>query len=284
MNGKPYNPQAKTAAMLARALELVNSVPYAVSLRWLFYRVLQEGFYSSKDDYNNKFAPAVSAARHAFYNGWRPDTLADETREAIVRGDGYKSVEAWLGAVATGLYCHLDKWNYQDTYVELWYEARAMSQQFEHYTSHMTLRPLGGQPSIPYKWQAAKDIEHAFARYRLPVVILYFGDLDSAGDNIAQVVERDVRGWCSVDFSFVHCGLNAEQVNFYGVPENPEKPGEYQWEALTDDAARAIITNHTERYLRTEGLDAAQQTEWKVTEWLRGELVGLADKWQDAKA
>jgi len=277
-----YNPQAKTAAMLARALELVNSVPYQVSLRWLFYRVLQEGFYSSKDDYKNKFEPAISQARHAFYNGWRPDTLADETREAIIRGSGFNSVASWLNAVATNLHCKLDRWNYQDNYVELWFEARAMSQQFEHYTSHMTLRPLGGQPSIPYKWDAAKDIEAASARYGLPVTILYFGDLDTAGETIAQTVERDVRKWCDVDFNFVHCGLNAGQVQFYGVPENPEKPGDFQWEALTDDAARAIITSQTERYLRADGLDAANATEWKATDWLRGELVGLTDKWQDA--
>lgn len=277
-----YKPQAKTAAMLARALELVGSVPYQVSLRWLFYRVLQEGFYSSKDDYKNKFEPAISAARRAFYMGWRPDTLADETREAIVRGGRFSSVEDWLDTVARGVFCDLDRWTYQNTYVELWYEARAMSQQFEHYTDHITLRPLGGQPSIPYKWQAAKDIERLAAAYNMPVVILYFGDLDSAGETIAQVVERDVREWCAAEFKFVHCGLNAQQVKLYGVPENPEKPGEYQWEALTDDAARSIITTNTSRYLRDDGVVEAERLERQATRWLRRELVGVVDKWRSA--
>ena len=202
-----YNPQAKTAKMLARALELVDSVPYQVSLRWLFYRLLQEGFYSSKDDYYNKFEPAISAARHSFYGGWRPDTLADGTREAIVRGAGFSDAKDWLDAVARSAACHLDRWVYQNYYLELWYEARAMSQQFQHYTDHMTLRPLAGQPSIPYKWQAAKDIERLAAAYNMPVVILYFGDLDSAGETIAQVVERDVREWCAAEFQFVHSSV-----------------------------------------------------------------------------
>lgn len=279
-----YKPQGKTVAMLARALELVNSVPYQVSLRWLFYRLLQEGFYSSKDDYKNKFGPALAAARHAFYNGWRPDTLADETREAIVRGDGFSSAKDWLDAVARGATCHLDRWLYQSCYIELWFEARAMSQQFEHYTEHMTLRPLGGQPSIPYKWQAAKDLEAAARNYGKPVVILYFGDLDTAGENIALVVERDVRAWCSAAFQFIHCGLNAEQVQFYGVPENPEKPGEYQWEALTDDAARDIITSNTSRLLRSAGHSEVDRLERQATEWLRRELVGVAAKWEDEPA
>lgn len=279
-----YKPHAKTEKMLARALELVHSVPYQVSLRWLFYRMLQEGFYSSKDDYKNRFVPALSAARHDFYGGWEPDTLADETREAIVRGNGFSSVKDWLDGVTRGVTCRLDKWTRQDNYVELWFEARAMSQQFEHYTEHMTLRPLGGQPSIPYKWEAAKALEEAAEYYQKPVIVLYFGDLDTAGETIAQVVERDVREWCEVDFEFVHCGLNAEQVQLYGVPENPEKPGEYQWEALADDAARNIITSNTSRFLRRAGFSEADRLERHATEWLRRELVGVVAKWENVTA
>ncbi len=91
-----YTPRGETAKILDRAFELVNSVPYQVSARWLFYRLLQEGFYSTKQDYANKFLKAVSAARHAFYNGWRPDTLADETRESITGGAGWEDVKSWL--------------------------------------------------------------------------------------------------------------------------------------------------------------------------------------------
>jgi len=36
-------------------------------------------------------------------------------------------------------------------------------------------------------------------------------------------------------------GLSEEQAKGMGVPENPEKPGEYQWEALTDDQAQGLI-------------------------------------------
>ena len=45
-----YTPHGKTAKMLERALEIVNSVPYNVSTRWLFYRMLQEGCYTKKSD------------------------------------------------------------------------------------------------------------------------------------------------------------------------------------------------------------------------------------------
>lgn len=276
-----YNPRPETAAMLDRAFELVESVPYQVSARWLFYRLLQEGYYSTKQDYTNKFLKAVSSARHAFYNGWRPDTLADETRESITGGDGWKDPAGWLKAVA-GAKCKLDKWYSQPVYLECWYEARAMTDQFRHYTNHVTLRPMGGQPSIPYKWQAAKDIERAAREYGNPVVILYFGDLDPAGETISEVIERDISAWCNVLFEFVRCGLTEEQVQRYNVPENIEHPGAYQWEALTDEGARDIITGNIDQFLRHGAIEQIEEREAEVTNWLSLKLSELANEWDRA--
>lgn len=278
--GELYNPRAETAETLDRAWELVNSVPYAVSARWLFYRLLQEGYYSRKSDYKDKFMKAVSAARHAFYKDWRPDTLSDETREAIERGSGYGDVASWLAGVGRA-HCVLDKWQGQPVYLELWFEARAMSDQFQHYTKHITLRPMAGQPSIPHKWEAAKALEAAYESYNAPVVVLYFGDLDRAGETIAGTIENDVRRWCAVDFDFVRCGLTAEQVGRYDIPENPEKPGEYQWEALPDQAANEIITGAVGRYLRHDAFSDAESLERRAERWLRGELAYLPDKWRE---
>ena len=270
-----YTPRGKTAVTLDRAFELVESVPYDVSARWLFYRLLQEGYYSKKTDYKNKFLPATSKARHAFYKQWRPDTLADETREPIIRGNGFKTPGEWVRAVQSGLECELDKWYSQEQYIELWYEARAMTDQFRHYTRHINLRPMGGQPSIRFKWDSAKDIERIAKRYSNPITVLYFGDLDTAGETIAQVVERDVRKWCSVPFEFVHCGLTLDQVQRYNVPENPEKPGQYQWEALTDTAASEIISARTKPFISHGAFSDVCAKETAISAWLRAEIANL---------
>jgi len=278
VNAETYTPHGKTAKMLERALEVVNSVPYNVSTRWLFYRMLQEGYYSKKSDYRSQFCKATASARRACWGGWRPDTLVDDTREPIVRGDGFASELDWLRLVQRAE-CQLDKWFGQEYYVELWYEARAMSQQFKYYTDYMTLRPLGGQPSIEYKYRAAKALEAASARYAVPIVVLYFGDLDTAGGIISDVVERDVRLWCEADFQFIRCGLTLDQVRRYNVPENFEKPGEFQWEALSDDGAHQIITDAAKPFLRQVAFSSAETKEQRVTRWLRDELAHLAERW-----
>ena len=269
-----YKPQPRTAAILDRAFDLVESVPYQVSARWLFYRLLQEGYYRTKDDYKNQFLKAVSAARHAFYKDWRPDTLADETREVIERGTGFTDGAAWLDAVARAK-CNLDKWHCQPVYLECWYEARAMSDQFRHYTKHVTLRPMGGQPSIPYKWKAAKELEQAAQTYCKPLVILYFGDLDPAGQTISETVERDVVTWCSYPFTFVRCGLTPQQVRQYNVPQNIDKPGAYQWEALSDAGADAIITAALDRFLRRDAFLEVEEKEKGASRWLSTTLTSL---------
>ena len=276
MKSESYAPQKRTSEILDRAYELVQSVPYQVSARWLFYRLLQEGYYKTKDDYKNKFLPAISSARHAFYNHWRPDTLADETRTAETRGEGFLTAGDWLRAIQSGGFeCVLDKWQTQSHYVELWFEARAMLDQFRHYTEYITLRPMGGQPSIPYKWKTAKDLERRAKLYGKPIMVLYFGDLDTAGARIAQVVKDDVSKWCAAPFEFIYCGLTLEQVQRYNVPENFEKPGDYQWEALPDSAASDIIKTHAEPFISHGGFSTICDLETRAAAWLRDQLVEL---------
>lgn len=260
-----YRPRKRQRAILARAFSYVQSVPYQVTARWLFYRLLQDGIYSKKGDYKNKFLPVLSKARKRFYEGWRPDTLADDSREAVIRGTGFDSERGWLEAIGKRAECSLDKWVGQDCYVELWFEAKAMRGQFEHYTDHLTLVPFGGDPSIPYKWEIAKRLEKRVARYDLPIVILYFGDLDPKGLTIPESAAADVRDWCAVNFKFVRCALNPGDEVTYNIPENPDKPGQYQWEALDDAAAGKLIAEHVGEFISQGVFSEIEAQERQIT-------------------
>jgi hypothetical protein len=62
---------------------------------------------------------------------------------------------------------------------------------------------------------------------------------------------KDIRKWCQVPFEIERVGLTLEQVARFEqqgttVPENPDKPGEYQWEALTDAQAASLISSVTD--------------------------------------
>ena len=236
-----WQPRRKGREILARAWEHIQSVDYAVGARWLYYRLLDGGWYSQKSDYKNQCLPLLSDARKHFWNGWTPDTLADDTRESII-GDGVGSsdVGGWIEDLRS-VECRLDKWAHQPVYIEILFEARAMAGQFRFYAPEITLSPFGGDASIPFKSSIARRLSSNADLYGVPVKLFYYGDLDDKGEQIFKAAMADIRLWTSVDFEAVRVGLTTEQASAFGLPENPERPGTWQWESLTDVQAASLI-------------------------------------------
>lgn len=243
---KDFNPQGRNREILDRAMEHIKSVPYRVSLRWLFYRLLQDALYKTKDDYKGKWVGVASLARKRSYGEWRPDTLRDDTSGMIERVGFFQDRDHVKGspdAIANMITVTLDPFYELDRYTIIGFEARAMVEQFMYYTEGMNLLPFGGDAHIEPKWDIAKHIEQAHKWYGgIPTQFLYFGDSDDKGRKIPVAAMKDIQKWCKHPIEFVWCGLTEEQAEKFNLPENPEEPGHYQWEALTDPQAREIIS------------------------------------------
>jgi hypothetical protein len=280
---RTYLPTARTKWILKHALEYLIAVPYRVTARWLFYRLDQDGTYSGKSDYKNKFLPAITRARKASYGGWAPDTLADDTRTTIWRGNGFTTVKDWVEAVGQqGLTCKLDYWDCQSYYVEIWFEAAAMQSQFEYYTEHITLRPFKGDPSVDYKWRISEHLsEVAETRPDQLIVILYFGDYDPKGLQIPESAVRDIREWTMADFEFIRCGLNPEHPALYNIPENFDKPGTYQWEALDDAGAQDLIVNNVKQWVDFDLFEEVAKRAKRAQDRMAKILKDIAENWQE---
>jgi len=264
----------KTQIILDRAMELVKSVPYKVSLRWLFYRLLQEGYYTDKDDYR-RWKDRCADHRKQRKGEWAPDTLEDETREYIFNVYGCKTHRQYTknlpDTICNAIDFHRDHFYKQYNYVEIWFEARAMIKQFAYYTKGIDLVPFGGDPSHSFKWEIAVNLRQAWEKYQKPIMILYFGDWDVKGVEIFDAAIKDIKQWCGElggDFWYERCGLTLEQAQKYDLPESINKPGEYQWEALTDEAAREIIESSVSKYVDLDLIDKVnKQTEKKNEQW-----------------
>lgn len=258
-----YNPQLKVSKMLNWCLEKVKSVPYNVTMRWVFYQAVQEKGLT-KSDYGN-FKKWTSRARKSFWGGWKPNTLVDDTREISFRGGGYDSANEWIEAFKDKE-CLLDKRWTQNKIIIVCFEAQAMKSQFEHYTEdyYVSLVPFKGDASIEYKWRIAKAIEDFSRIYEKPIKILYFGDLDPKGEEIPENALRDIRAWSSVPFEYERIGLNEEHVEKWNLPENPDK-FEYQWEALNDQAAKELIQGAIMKEIDLGALGDVIEQEAKAT-------------------
>lgn len=264
-----YKPYGKTKKILDKAMEHIKSVEYQVSVRWFFYRLLQDSYYSKKSDYT-KFILLTSRARKAWYDKWTPSILSDDTRSmSIYKFDGLThepDIDALISEQTQDAietieyfedqlrdYCHFFNYEvdpncYQPYICVILFEARAMLQQFKTYADDLTLCPCGGQPSIPHKWKIAKYLEELSLRYGKPIKVLYFGDLDDAGEKIFNCTMKDILKWCDSEVEFLRCGLTESQAANYQIPENFEHPGAFQWEALTDAQAKEIIVESLKLY------------------------------------
>lgn len=293
-----YNPQPPVARLLDRAYGYIAASPYQVTARWVFYRLLQDGSFTEKSDYK-RLLSYLSKARKGFYRRWTPATLADDTRAASVRGLGFDTGKDWLEGVLEQTECGLDRWQGQSYYVEVWFEASAMQAQFDFYTNeNVPLLAFHGDVSIPEKWKSASRIVDRWLELKAPVRILYFGDLDDKGLQIPRSAETDVvqfaahywwqKRWQGEDrdafrdaytdfrenFQLIRVGLNDEHVSQYGIPENPERPGTYQWEGLDDDAAQELIGQVNE-YLDMDAFQTVMDREADITGQFRNHLGSL---------
>jgi len=237
----PWQPKSEGQKMLDYAMAKIKSVPYKVNSRWTFYRLVQAGFLSKSQI--GKFDYLLSRARKTFYGEWRPDTLTDSIRQPIFTGEFKALFNVELDSIDDPA---------QDYYVQCWFEAEAMHQQFEYHTKdfRVSLVPFRGDCSIPVKWELAKKLEEIYWKHQKPIHILYFGDCDRKGVQIFEAAIRDIRAWCKVQFGVEFIGLTVEQARTMNIPENPDKPGTYQWEALEDEHAKKLILESLSKYQR----------------------------------
>jgi len=275
---KGYKPHVNSASVLNAAMELIKSVPYKVSTRWTFYQLVQLGHYS-KADYSTVWLPLQARARKAFWNGWAPDTLTDDTRVFVPEPVGWDGVDEWLDAITAVEYKE-DIWLSQKYYVEVWFEAAAMAPQFKYLAPGLPLLSFHGECSISPKWEAAKRIEERSRRYGLPAVICYFGDDDPKGHMIPLSAIEDVRSWCSVDIEFARGGLNAGDGVRYHLPEHPDRPGAYQWEAVGDTVARQLIRGTVGRYFDFEAMERGRERERETTTSVQQALSECVEKYR----
>jgi hypothetical protein len=235
-----YTPKPDKSKVLNDSLKFINSVPYPVTLRFIFYRWYQTTP-GDKLSYEN-YKKLVGRARKNFWNGWNPGSIVDDTRNSILKGFPKPPKPEEPNMIQ-----HLD------SYIEIWFESRGMVNQFKYHTKdfYVTLVPFGGDPSINFKWTISRRLENVHKTYKKPIKILYFGDCDIKGNKIPRNALKDIFRWSTVPFDFIHCGLTLEQAKeVYKLPPKPDEPNQYQWESLEDHQAKELIQDNLSKHYK----------------------------------
>jgi hypothetical protein len=221
---------------VAEAARIATSYASAVTLRQLFYRLVSPGVIPNQQSYYRRLSEYTAQARR---DGWFPDLL-DQGRsiiEPVTFADPDEAHE-WLRYTY-----RTDRTAGQEYQIWLAGEKRTLIEQLDEWFGNF------GVPIIVlsgYSSQTLADqVSRRVSEDGRPAVLIYAGDLDSSGEDIDRSwVERTHHCWKHVD----RIAVNAEQVERFGLIEQPGKPG--------DPRAAGFVRRHGRLFqVEVEALD-----------------------------
>lgn len=221
-------------------VKMVNSVVaeyaeqgYSLTLRQVYYQMVARDIIENNLRSYKNLGELVSSARLAGLVDW--NAIEDRTRNLRARSK-WDDPQQIISAVA-GQY-HVDYWEDQDNYVEVWVEKDALVGIVGQVCDELDVPYFScrGYTSQSELWGAARRLKSRSDRWGQHTVLLHLGDHDPSGIDMSRdIVERlGMFGASGVEFH--RLALNMGQVSAYEPPPNPAK--------LTDSRASGYIRAH----------------------------------------
>lgn len=191
---------------------------------------------------------------------WRRDgtipivAFEDRTRGMAVYDEGRRqdNPKGWLldymrAGMREAMNYHLAKWYGQPYRVVVAVEKQALEGPFRTVCEDLgvDLAVCRGYPSISFLAEWADKMSENDGRQN---IILYYGDHDASGENIPEVVERDLGGELfHEDFEFHKIALTGEQAKQMKLYPAPVK--------LTDSRAARFVMEHGDEVFELDAID-----------------------------
>lgn len=216
----------KSLQLIDKANEILadfESQGYQLTLRQLYYQFIGIDYFPNSEKSYDRLGEVISNARIAGLVDW--NHIEDRTRNLRGRDSWDTSLE--FVKDAQGWY-HLDMWENQPNYVEVWVEKDALIGVLSRPCNELDVPFMScrGYMSQSEEWAAANRFEEAYFNGKNPVLI-YLGDHDPSGmdmsrDHISRMEMFLEQQGVGVDVRRI--AMNIDQVMQYKPPENPTKP------------------------------------------------------------
>ena len=268
-------------ATLERQLFEVCEADHPVSVRHCFYRVtnprLAEPVEKTDQGYcqvQDRLVKMREAGRLPY--GW----ISDSTRTCW-SVPTFEDPKEFVRHYANSY--RFDLWRDGDVKVEVWCESRSIAGMIREECTRLAvgLFPCGGFSSKTFAWEAAQS-------YDGPVSIVYAGDYDPAGVQIAESLRTELHKHTDVDIQFDRVAVNPEQIALYDLPAKPRKATDkrrpdvevaVEAEAMPAPVLRSLVREAIELHLPSNALHYARLMDAEGQKYLRTfGLSGPPDK------
>jgi hypothetical protein len=246
-----------------------------MTVRQVFYRGVGFGLWQKSESDYKRVGRILTDMRR---DGEMPyDWLADATRW-MRKPRTFDSIEEALRTTADTYRRSL--WHEQDKYIEVWLEKEALAGVVVEVTDpwDVPLMVARGYPSLSFLHSAAETMRYE-ARDK-DVVVLYLGDHDPSGDDIARKVEEDLSEMSGCDIEFVRVAATERQIEEYDLPTRPAKRTDTRaakWEgaasvevdAIEPDTLRQLVHYEIESRADENSLELLELAEHEEREVAR---------------
>jgi hypothetical protein len=201
--------QAKTMKIIETAREILASADSPMTVRQVYYQLVSRQVVENNRNRYQSVSDALVKARQQEILPWEwiEDRLRKPRRVSMWRG------LAAFADTAEAAY-RRDVWESQSDYLEVWLEKDALSGIFED-----VLEPYGVTLNVGRGFDGWDSIRNAAARYegRENVTVLYFGDFDPSGEDMARSL-RDRLAFFEVYPEIIKCALTKDDIARYDLP------------------------------------------------------------------
>lgn len=270
---------------IRQIVESYSRQGYEMTLRQLHYQMVARGHTADWATGANtlrtykRIGTLVDKGRMCGLIDW--DHIVDRTRSLM--GPTHWDDPAQIIAASSYSY-KIDKWQDQDTRVEVWVEKEALAGVISRATTARDVDYMAckGYLSQSAMWRSARRLGRILDNGQ-DVVVLHLGDHDPSGldmtrdntDRLTAMIESDFGWTASRRLEFRRIALTRPQVDQYQPPENPAKftdsraegyvseHGSSSWEldALPPDTLVDLINSHIDGIIDPDSFEAMQGRE-----------------------
>jgi hypothetical protein len=267
----------KTAELIETAAEILRR-HHPMTVRQVYYQLVSRQVIENSRSSYQSVSKALVAARREGLIPW--EYIEDRLRRP-------RTVSMWSGltdfAEAAATSYRRDVWESQPVHIETWLEKDALSGIFEDALDH-----YGVTLNVGRGFDGWDSIHNAAGRLRRDDVILYFGDFDPSGEDMARSLRERLADQGSRP-EITKCALTFADIERYELPADFTKVSDTRsaafvakWgdvsvelDALPIEVLRERIIREIESRMDLDALERVRATEGEERQHLIRALAAI---------
>jgi hypothetical protein len=269
---------AKTQRIIDEAAAILDAF-HPMTVRQVHYQLVARLVTENTESRYKALSRYLTDARRKGDIPW--ERIEDRLRRPRGGGDGWSDAQTYLDSqldwIARGYRTAI--WPEQSRYVEVWLEKDALSGIFDEALApyHMTYHVGRGYDS----WSSVHNAAQSYQRVDKPVTVLYFGDFDPSGEDMARSL-RERLAECGACPTIIKVALTKGDIERYHLPEAMTKDSDtrskkhvaehgdisVELDALVPPVLRARLVEAVEQHLDMDALAAVREREARDRAWL----------------